>query len=118
MTGPTTLDVLRGARRILLDGGDPEPCEAGQWCPYCCAGIAKTDLDGAHGTGRDAIEALEFIMIRATSGYAKLRDSDKPLTDASELIRDAGAMGLATFSREQALEIVDAAILAAERIKK
>lgn len=110
---PTTVEVLRGARRILEDGGDPTPCNFGQWCPYCCASIAKGDLDKRDGTELDTVSVCLDVIF----GFQE-RPGDEPLLDATRFIGDAGARNAAMFTKESAIAFVNSAIAHAELAAK
>lgn len=104
---PTPLDVLRHARAIVRDGGDPNPCEIGPYCLRCCLGIAKGDVDAKHGTGLSGIGSLIAMGVEVPS--------DAPLIQSRDAVAryDPGI----SHSKESALALLDRVIEELEGVR-
>lgn len=100
----TTLDLLHRTREIVLDGGDPEPCEVGKYCIRCCLGIAQSDAQEKY-----CEDAMRIGFIPFGQHY-----TDYVLDDARKIIASVGDSGGITGSevmtKESALKVIDAAI--------
>src|ERR1043166_2096850 len=102
----TTADIIRGCRAILRDGGDPNPCERGQWCPYCCMAIAKGDLDDREGNTAPVAERIAVVL-----RVAPPTEFDAPTIAARKLLkRPAPTLGAGPYTRESALAVVESAL--------
>ena len=109
-TKPTALDVLRAARRVVEDGGDPNPCEMGAYCLRCCIGIAKGMVDDRFDTPTAA--GASFIDNPTGHRPLKLYETDRILIEARDLIArfDKGV----THTRGSALALLDRAMTEAK----
>ena len=106
---PNTVKVLRAARRIIVDGGDPRPCELGTWCPYCAIGIAKGDVVAESVSLRTAM--LDVIRDDMLGVPIPERPEDEPLVEARNILKEF--VRECVHTQESTLEALDAAIKSA-----
>ncbi len=102
MSETTPIAVLRGARRIIEDGGDTNPCELGAYCLRCCIGIAKGAEDDRNNVRYD------WSAVIQDGGFGPARQADTPLIHAREAIAKYDR-GIA-HTRQSALEVLDKVI--------
>lgn len=100
------IDLLRMAREIVIDGGDPSPCELGPYCLRCCIGIAKDAYDEKHpsGLGEPTIDQ-GAIMAGLPSFASIVFESDLPLVRVRDAI-GAHDKGIA-HTKESAIALLD-----------
>ena len=95
MTNFGAIDVLKYARAIIRDGGDPNPCRLGTYCLRCAISIAKGDLDNIHEVPLGAqdgplLEAAELLAVK-DKGIVHTRNSALAMLD--ELISESERVG-------------------------
>lgn len=98
----TSIDVLREARKVVQEGGDPNPCQHGTFCLRCCIAIAKGRCDVAVG-----VDSLQSVMntFRALGRGAEPTKTDQPMFDARNMVTvyDGGIV----HTQESALALLD-----------
>lgn len=101
MPSTDAITLLRMARQTVVDGGDTDPCEIGQYCLRCCVSIAKSDFDDVHESGAP----LGVVLLDVVQNTFTPHDSDRILLEAIALVRkrDSGI----THTKESALALLD-----------
>lgn len=98
--------IFRNARRIVEDGGDPNPCECGAYCLRCCVAIGKGDIDDQFDNPlADVAQMTNALGMMHGMPWLPQTTTDLALMEAIELLgaRD----NYIAHTRESALSLLD-----------